>query len=146
MYFITEKSPLRRLSESFFSHYGDPGYTYFGTLGLENFLNDLLKGKNRYKHCDIKHLFWPIDGESSIRTDFRKDKNEELFINIYYMQWKGNYRLIRHLTPYRPAKQLSRFELDRCYLVSQEQFQKELFEVNALKAQALFDELFSKTQ
>ncbi|WP_165483151.1 hypothetical protein [Legionella genomosp. 1] len=70
LYFITEKSPLRRLSGSFFSHYGDPGHTYFGTLGLENFLNDLLKGKNLYKHCDIKHLFWPIDGESSICTDF----------------------------------------------------------------------------
>ncbi|MBA4697766.1 MAG: hypothetical protein H2069_10385 [Legionella sp.] len=45
-YFIVEKSPLERLSEIFFRHYGNEGVTYLGTRGIRNFLNDLLKGKN----------------------------------------------------------------------------------------------------
>ncbi|MBX9837846.1 MAG: hypothetical protein K2X69_05945, partial [Silvanigrellaceae bacterium] len=48
-YFCIEKSPFVRFSELFFKHYGDPGHTYYGTQGIKNFLNDLVKGKNRYE-------------------------------------------------------------------------------------------------
>ncbi|HEL8628294.1 TPA: hypothetical protein U0E97_002326, partial [Legionella pneumophila] len=48
-FFVIEKNPIERFSELFFKHYGDEGHTYFRSQGLKNFLNDLFKGKNRYK-------------------------------------------------------------------------------------------------
>lgn len=142
-YFITEKSPLQRLSETFFGHYGDPGCSYRGTLGLKNFLNDCVKGKDRYKQSDIVHLFWPVDSDSPIWDDFFRDKNQPLFGNIYFIATKGKYRLIKNISlSSRSSKQLSRYELNRSYTVSKEEFKIELLSVNVVKAKALFNQLF----
>ncbi len=64
IFFCYRKKPIERFSELFFKHYGDEGHTYFRSQGLKNFLNDLFKGKNRYKKYQIHTLCWPIDKNS----------------------------------------------------------------------------------
>lgn len=63
-YFVTEKSPLARISETFFKNYGDEGCMYFGTSGLRNFLKDVVLGKNRYEGWTLERFVWPISTES----------------------------------------------------------------------------------
>lgn len=46
--FLTEKSPVKCLSELFFRHYSDLGHTYFGNQGLKP-LNAVVKSKEPYK-------------------------------------------------------------------------------------------------
>ncbi len=55
------KNPIEFVSRCFFSHYGDPGHTYFGTLGIRNCLNDLIKGRNRYQGCQPKIAIFSLD-------------------------------------------------------------------------------------
>lgn len=60
-YFVTEESPIERLSETFFSCYGNPGTRYLGSRGLKNFLNDLIRGKNRHQNYVYKVLSFKLD-------------------------------------------------------------------------------------
>ncbi|USQ15529.1 hypothetical protein J2N86_16010 (plasmid) [Legionella lytica] len=44
-FFVAEKSPIERISELFFKHYGDEGHTYLRNNGLKNFLRDVVREK-----------------------------------------------------------------------------------------------------
>ena len=56
VFFVLEKDPLTRLSETFFKYYGEPGHVYQGNSGLFNFLNDVIKGKSRYQGFVAKRV------------------------------------------------------------------------------------------
>jgi hypothetical protein len=97
-FFVTEKSPTERLSELFFKHYGDEGHTYFGNQGLKNFLNDLLKGKNRYTECQIKSLCWSIDKNSQDWMDYKKIFHDDnLYAHIIYTKIQDKYLLLNKI-------------------------------------------------
>jgi len=54
-YFLfVQTNPLTLISETFFKSYGAQGVTYCGRRGLNNFFNDVFRGKQRYKDYDIK--------------------------------------------------------------------------------------------
>ncbi len=141
-YFVTEKSPIERLSELFFKHYGEEGHTYFGDRGLKNFLNDLFKGKERYKDCQIKSVCWPIDKNSQEWLDYKKIFSEDfLFANIIYAKIQGKYLLGVTWTKDKEHSHepVSRFQLDKCQRLSEFEFKSRLRQINAIE----FDKLFA---
>lgn len=110
-YFVTEKSPLERLSETFFKRYGDKGHCYYGTRGLNNFLNDLRKGKDRYKAYKIMHVVWEITSPL-----YLKDRIKEHYAEIILAYHKGHCLLQVMLSdnPIPSSREISRYVLDNC--------------------------------
>lgn len=139
-FFITEKSPIERISELFFKNYGDKDRTYLGNRGLKNFSNDVLRGKNRYVNYKTKKLIWSIDENSQEYKDcinsFGKI-NKPIFASIIYAQFKEIYLL--HVTwssedRLSEKNTVSRFELDDCKKISDHDLKKRLFNINPEKA------------
>lgn len=149
-FFVTEKSPTERLSELFFKHYGDEGHTYFGNQGLKNFLNDVFKGKSRYKECQIKSFCWSIDKNSQDWIDYRKFFNDgNLYAHIIYTKIRDKYLL--RVTwekggTTRPAASVSRFELDQGQRLSESEFKIRMKQINATEANRLFHDIDRKTE
>ncbi len=137
-YFITEKSPLERFSEFFFKYYGDKDHRYFGNQGLKNFLNDLIKGKERYKNCQINYLCWPIDKNSS--SCFKRFDKKTMHAHIIYTQLKGQYLLSVTLSSESTEEnaRVSRFQLDQCLRLSDAEFKLELERISPMKAREFF--------
>jgi len=138
--FITEKNPIERISELFFKHYGEPGHTYLRDQGLKNFLNDLMKGKNRYKCYEIKKLLWPVDKNGEEYKEMKKyfnNDNKLVYASIIYAHHKEKFLLgvtwgsKETLGDERPV---SRFQLDQCELMSFLEFKKRLLSINYSKA------------
>ncbi|RMW99893.1 hypothetical protein [Legionella jordanis] len=149
-FFVTEKSPTERLSELFFKHYGDEGHTYFGNQGFKNFLNDLLKGKGRYKECQIKSLCWSIDKNSQDWIDYKKFFNDDnLYAHIIYTKIRDKYLLRvtweKESNP-RPTASVSRYELDQCQRLSESEFKTRMKQINATEANGLCYELDPKAE
>ncbi|HAT1821668.1 TPA: hypothetical protein ACG3OA_002871 [Legionella pneumophila] len=149
-FFVTEKSPTERLSELFFKHYGDEGHTYFGNQGLKNFLNDLLKGKNRYTECQIKSLCWSIDKNSQDWMDYKKIFHDDnLYAHIIYTKIQDKYLLRvtweKESAP-RPAASVSRFELDQCERLSESEFKTRMKQINATEANRLCHDIKSTAE
>jgi hypothetical protein len=147
-FFVTEKSPTVRLSELFFKHYGDEGHTYFGNQGLKNFLNDLFKGKNRYKECQIKTLCWSIDKNSQDWMDYKKFFNDDnLYAHIIYTKIRDKYLLRvtweKENMPHSTAS-ISRFELDQGQRLSESEFKIRMKQINAIEANRLIGVLWKK--
>lgn len=145
-YFVTEKSPIERFSEFFFKTYGDEGHRYFGHHGLKNFINDVWKGKNRYRDYAAKRLTWPIEKNTKEFARFTKSfgtSEKSLHASIIYAEFKGIYLLgvtwgnKEHMTD----APVSRFELDGCERMSRSQFMERLFDINEMRAKDLFQKL-----
>ena len=142
-FFVTEKNPIERLSESLFKNYGDEGHTYFGSRGLKNFLNDIFRGKNRYKNYQIKKLIWTVDKNGKEYQDFINfdpfgKKEETLFASIIYAQSKQTNLLYVGWSSEACLSQsdiVSRFELDCCERISPHDLKTRLLEINPEKAQ-----------
>ncbi|HHT9859009.1 TPA: hypothetical protein ACT9JI_001805 [Legionella pneumophila] len=149
-FFVTEKSPTERLSELFFKHYGDEGHTYFGNQGLKNFLNDLFKGKSRYKECQIKSLCWSIDKNSQDWMDYKKFFNEDnLYAHIIYTKKQDKYLLRvtwEKESTSRPAASVSRFELDQCERLSEPEFKTRMKQINVTEANSLCHDIKSTAE
>lgn len=133
-FFLTEKGPLERLSELVFKHYGDAGHTYFGTRGLKNFLNDVFKGKDRYKHCQINALHWMVEKNSLCWMHYKELFNEQPFYaTIIYTKIRDHYLLRVLWTKEYNAPlpvTISRFELDQAQLLDESGFKKALEEIS----------------
>jgi hypothetical protein len=142
-YFCIEKSPLERVSELFFKHYGDEGHTYFGSQGIRNFFNDVFRGKGRYDEAQVQLMCWPVCKNSKMwlgnREVFSEDK--EVYAKIIYAQINGNYLLGivlgNSMNDYHKAS-VSRFQLDECECLTQSKVIERLHEVNSNKAHELF--------
>ena len=151
-FFVTEKNPIERLSELCFKHYGDEGHTYFGSKGLKNFLNDVVRGKNRYKHLNVKKLLWPIDKNGREYQEhphlFKNDKNLSM-ARIICAEYNGKYLLNvvfgnrDHLSISDPV---SRFDLDDCQKLSKSEFKQSLLDINPTKAQEWFENSLIENQ
>ncbi|KTC86782.1 hypothetical protein [Legionella brunensis] len=141
-YFFAKKNPLERFSETFFMHYGDQGTRYLGTKGLKNFINDIFKGKNRYKNYTVCHFLWEIDPFSPLYRRYRKYINKPNlmgFAEIILAYSKGNYLLHIGLVsqPLKSKILISRFVLDNCEQLSQEEVKVRLAEINSSKFQEM---------
>ena len=149
-FFVTEKSPIERLSESLFKNYGDEGHTYFGSTGLKNFLNDVFRGKNRYKNYKIKKLIWPLDKTGKEYQDLinsfpHEKKAEKLFASIIYAQFKQTYLLYVAWSSedcLSKSNVVSRFELDCCERISHHDLRTRLLGINSEKAQEFLASYF----
>ncbi|WP_454783513.1 hypothetical protein [Legionella sp. WA2022007384] len=141
IFFVIEKSPLERFSELFFKHYGDEGHTYFRNQGLKNFLNDLFKGKNRYKKYQIQTLCWPIEKNSQDWIEHRRlFKGNSFYAHIIYIKMQNEY-LVRitwekESAPH-PVASISRFDLDKCQRISESEFKTRMQQINANEANKL---------
>ncbi|WP_133137990.1 hypothetical protein [Legionella rowbothamii] len=149
-FFITEKSPIDRISELFFKHYGDEGHTYLQDNGLKNFLRDVTRGKNRYENYQVKRLFWPIDEGSEDYQEHQKyfpNNSKPLHAEIIYAQHQEKY-LVGVMWSTREcldnAKPVSRFQLDECESMTFLQFQRRLLEINQARATEFFSRLDNK--
>ena len=151
-FFLTEKNPIERLSELCFKHYGDEGHTYFGSKGLKNFINDVLRGKNRYEHLNVTKLLWSIEKNGQEYQDhhhlLKNDKDLSLAL-IVCAELNGKY-LLRvefgskdHLSINDPV---SRFDLDGCQKLSKSEFKERLLGVNSSKAQEWFENSLIENQ
>lgn len=140
-FFITEKSPIERFSELFFKHYGDEGHTYLGSRGLKNFLNDVLRGVNRYKNYRVHYLCWPVPQESALYNDSVRilGENQPFYAHIIYGHHHNNYLLDIKLSNEHLSSQNehSRFVLDQCERLSESEFKAKLQQVNYQKAREL---------
>ena len=143
-FFVTEKSPIDRISELFFKHYGDEGRTYLRDNGLKNFLRDVIRGKNRYEHYQVKRLFWPIDVQSEDYKEHQKyfpNNDKPLYAEIIYAQYEEKY-LVGVIWSSREcldnSRPVSRFQLDDCESMTFLQFQQRLLQINEIKAKEIF--------
>lgn len=144
-YFITEKSPLSRLSELFFSHYGDEGHTYFNNEGIKNFCNDVFKGKNRYKDYIVNSMIWPLakDGKAYQEHKHFSDNETIPYANIIYAQY--NETLLFGITYgdldclKSNSKLISRFNLDQCEKITLSTFHQKLSDINPEHAKIFFN-------
>lgn len=130
-YFITEKSPVERISECFFSRYGEKGVRYFGDRGIKNFLNDIFRGKGRYKNYIIKSVILPVDKDSETYDEFVKfHKNFEGNLNarILCARYGNKYLLEVVLGEHSrdELKEFSRFQLDQCQKLGEADFKNRL--------------------
>ncbi|HAT3877878.1 TPA: hypothetical protein I8669_002710 [Legionella pneumophila] len=133
-YFVTEKSPLERLSETFFKRYGDKGHCYYGTRGLKNFLNDVRKGKDRYKAYKIMHVVWEITSPLYV-----KDEEKEHYAEIIVAYHKDQCLLQVMLTdsPFPSLKTISRYVLDNCEKLPLTEVKNRLKAINVEKFENL---------
>ena len=135
-FFLTEKSPLERLSECFFSHYGDKGHTYFGSQGLKNFLNDFFRGKNRYKNYKTKKVMWLVDKNSEEYQEFIKHRGRsecELKATITCATYKNKYLLQVVFSEGEcqdSSAEISRFDLDRSESLDEGTFKNKLLKIH----------------
>lgn len=148
-YFILHKNPLAFFSEFFFRHYSDEDEICTGTQGLENFLNDLFKGKDRYKGYQAKILCWPVDKNEQAYRDYmtQRARFEKPGISIYaeitYAISKDKYLLEVFYEKHRSehSTTISRFHLDHCERLTKSEFKERLLQINPEKAQQLFNQL-----
>lgn len=110
-YFVTDKSPLVRLSETFFKHYGDQGYKYYGTRGLQNFVKDLTQGKDRYKQYQIQHFVWELNSPVYPKEDGKK-RYAEIILALHKDHFL--FQATHTDKPFRSRGKISRFMLDEC--------------------------------
>lgn len=59
--------------------------------GLKNFLNDLIKGKDRYQGIVFRNLMWSIDPDNE-QLKILKDK-DNYYANILYAKISKHYLL-----------------------------------------------------
>jgi hypothetical protein len=141
-YLVTEKSPLERFSEIFFKHYGEKGEIYLGSRGIRNFFNDLFKGKERYKHCSVKTVYWELCRNSPEWLDFTTmlGKKKDIYARIIYARLEEKYLLgiawVNNAG--NPNESVSRFFLDECVRMNEPEFKARLLRINPTKAQELF--------
>lgn len=149
-YFILyQKNPLEYLSEFFFKYYGDEDEICTGTQGLENFLNDLFKGKDRYKHYQARIICWPLDkNEQAYRTYMTQRAHIEkpgvtVYAEITYAVSKDNYLLEVFFEKQRNQYKatISRFQLDHCERLTKSEFKERLLQINPEKAKQLLKQL-----
>lgn len=112
-----------------------------GNQGIKNFLNDLFKGTNRYKNCQIKSICWPIDKNSQDWSDCKKFfKDDNLYAHIIYTKIRDKYLLRvtwEKSSQLRQASSVSRFELDRCQRLNESDFKIRMEQINVLEASKL---------
>ncbi|WED41995.1 hypothetical protein [Legionella cardiaca] len=128
-YFVTEKSPLERISETFFKHYGDQGCRYYGTRGITNFFNDLTKGKKRYQHYKIQHFVWKLDSPL-----YPKDNSDVKvgYAEIILAVHKDHclFQMVLTDKPFRSRGKISRYMLDGCEKLSHAEVSNRLKTIN----------------
>ncbi|MBY0281064.1 MAG: hypothetical protein K2W94_02790, partial [Alphaproteobacteria bacterium] len=116
-------------------------HTYYGTQGIKNFLNDLVKGKNRYEVCNPKILYWPVDNTGQAYSDYARlfPKSEKLVTHtkIIYAKFEDKYLFGVHWQ--RDIKNnnqpISRFQLDECERLSESELKDRLYQISPVKAQ-----------
>ena len=140
---ITERSPIERISELFFKHYGDEGHTYFRDQGIKNFLRDVLKGKKRYKNYQVNRLIWPVEKQSSDFSENKthvQERGKPVYAEILYAHYQNKY-LLRVVSGskecFNNETSVSRFQLDQCKLMVFSDFQQRLLEINHDRAMEL---------
>lgn len=118
-------NPFKLLAQNLFKGYGEKGHIYPGWGGLQNFLNDLFKGKNRYaKHCQY---CFNVELTESPDDTFLNSKYARIHLAI-----KGKTIILICNMSDSPQKkrQASRFELDRSVRIDHQQLIDELQSLN----------------
>lgn len=123
-YFLAQKNPLALFSTVFFSRYGNEYQSYFGTMGLTNFLADVIKGKERYRDLKPHIQVVPIDSQDRINET---SKFPIIFTHAELLFAKaGDRYLLRvvfltgHQSVYSNGP--TRFDLDSCQRLDREEF------------------------
>ncbi|KTC83720.1 hypothetical protein [Legionella brunensis] len=128
-YFVTEKSPLVRFSETFFKHYGDQGCRYYGTRGIANFVNDLTKGKQRYQHYKVQHFVWELNSPVYPKGNLQvKEHYAEIILAVHKDHCL--FQMVMTDKPFRSRGKISRYMLDSCEKLSHEETCNRLKTVN----------------
>ena len=149
-FFIIEKTPLERISELFFSRYGEEGIQYFGDRGVKNFLNDIFRGKRRYRNYITKKVFWTVEKNSETYHEyvkFHENFAKDLNAKISYAKYSNKYLLAITLTSdsYDYNQEISRFDLDQCQPLDENKFRDRLLEINKENTEILLNELNAGT-
>lgn len=125
-------SPLEFFSETFFKHYGDKGNIYFGTKGLNNFLRDMFLGKNRYKDAMINHFIVKLNDSHPIKKEHCLGDHME-YMMVIVGKKKDNYFYLFAISHDKPKDtKPSRYLLDTCHQVSEEELYNELTQTAGL--------------
>jgi len=154
-YFLIEKSPIERLSETFFCHYGNKDFVYPGNRGLKNFINDCLRGKQRYKHYILKTRHVKLDEDSPQYKDFIKhrsygNRRQAVYAQILsakHQKRRNHYLLFISLhseITFDPSDQhepTTRFDFDGCDRVSLSVLQERLLEISPTVSKEVIESL-----
>lgn len=143
-YLFVKTNPIVLFSELFFSRYGDPGHIYRGTTGLKNFLNDLFKGKNRYKNFKI--FTTTISLTSSFINKMKNEypgKNFPKYASVLMAKYSEGYLFKSVLANDERllGSSVSRFELDSCQRLTKEEVLAALDEMNPNISQNIIEKL-----
>jgi len=143
-YLFVKTNPIVLFSELFFSRYGDQGHIYYGTTGLKNFLNDLFKGKNRYKNFKV------FTTTTSLSSSFiRKMKSEypgkkfPKYASVLLAKYSECYLFKSSLASDERllGSSASRFELDGCQRLTKDEVLAALNEMNPSMSHSLIEKL-----
>jgi len=143
-YLFVKTNPLVLFSELLFSRYGDSGHVYFGTTGLKNFLNDLFKGKDRYKN--FKVITTTIVLSSTFINKMQNEYPEKDFPKyaaVLLAKYSNIFLFKSALTNDERLLNLnaSRFELDSCQRLTKEEIVTALDEMNSNVSQNIIERL-----
>lgn len=131
-YFVSEKSPLARLSETFFRNYGDDGQIYFGSRGIKNFLYDIFLGKDRYRDLKIMTLVCEAS-ETNESSRILQKFIDNLHANLVFGFYKGKYLLKVNYgreDSFLTVQTISRYMIDECERLSANRFISRIKEIN----------------
>ncbi len=132
-YLFVKTNPINLFSQLFFSRYGDQGHIYYGTTGLRNFLNDIFKGKNRYKKFNV--FTTTISLSSSFINQMMNEypgQNYPKYAMVLLARYQDNYLFkSTFVADDRLSEQkTSRFELDSCQRLTKEEVLAALNQMN----------------
>lgn len=118
-------NPFELIAEKIFKRYGDEGHVYPGWGGLKNFMNDRIKGPDRYEGYD--HYNFHFELSKSPEPNFKKLK----YVLINLSKKGNNILYMSHLseTPLRNIG-LSIYDLDKCEPMDHQKLISELQSLN----------------
>ena len=133
-YFLFCKTnPIILFSQLFFSRYGDEGHIYFGAKGLKNFLNDVLRGVNRYKNYTVNsaHIYLSPECLNRLKANHPNDPLPK-YSRVIIAEYKDTY-LFRSVFTSNSTSDIStsRYELDECRRLTKEEVVLSINQLNS---------------
>ncbi len=134
-----QTNPFNYLSSTLFKYYGAQGVTYCGSRGLYNLLNDVFRGKHRYKDYEIKFFNFRCVHEGKVYQEYLTYVSEPQ--NIIYakvilakhIQKPDTYLFVQAIhfeQSTETVKHVSLYDLDRGERLSRHALETRLRDIN----------------
>ena len=147
-YLLIETNPLDIISTTLFKDYGEPSVTSLGTDGLKNFLNDVFRGKHRYRYYEVKTFTIICSPGQKIYKEYLHylpERTTALYAEVIvakHTKMPDRYLVVHILHAERESTNqpvANRYDLDRCRRVTLQQLHAYLRDINPDAISAVLD-------